>query len=135
MKPYTTKVIGVTYPNPDGSNRQDIIASCRRDTPIRLESEPTNAYDPNAIAVKVATEPGKVQQVGYIPKELAKTIAPLMQGESLMARIVSITGGFETWDGEIAALGLVIVIEVPDPDDDDEYENGQRTIDDTYGRK
>lgn len=110
---YTSKVAGVTY-----ENRQDVIAALSGAEPCRIEPEPTNPYDANALAVKVATKDG-IKHVGYVPRELAKKIAPLLDGENLMVTIQSITGGFETWDGERAAYGLVIRIIADDklPDD------------------
>lgn len=133
MKTFKTKVAGVTYPNADGTSRQDIIARCSRSTPVRLEPEPDNPYDEHAIAVKVATEPGKVEHCGYIPRNLAAIIEPHLQGESLMAKILEVVGGFEFDNGETASLGLLIQIEVPDPDDDDQ-DNGQRHIEGIYSK-
>jgi single-stranded-DNA-specific exonuclease len=102
-----SKVAGVTY-----EGRQSIIALLRGDEPCRIVPEPTNAYDPNALAVHIATSDG-VKHVGFIPRELAKQIAPLLEGEAVMVRILEITGGFETGDGEIATYGLRIAIDVP----------------------
>jgi len=106
-KTYYAKVVGVTY-----ENRQATIARLRGKEPCRLVPEPENQYDSNAIAVHVATGNG-IKHIGYIKKELAATIAPLMEGEPLMCRIDEITGGFETSDGEQAAYGVVLEIEVP----------------------
>lgn len=109
-----SKVAGVTYPEPTtGEDRQSIIALLTGDEPCRLAPEPTNKYDANAIAVHVATSAG-VRHVGYIPKELAKQIAPLLDGEAVMVRLLEVTGGFETDDGEIAAYGLRIAIDAPE---------------------
>ncbi len=110
-----TKVAGVTF-----EGRQEILERCRRDMPCRLEPEPTNKYDPNAIKVMVATGPGVVEQVGYVPKNLAAVIAPHLQGESVMVEIEEINGGFETPRGDIASLGMRIVITLPDPETEDD---------------
>lgn len=61
---FETKVAGVTFPNPDGSSRQQSLSKCKKGMRIILEPEPTNKYDPNAI--KVIAE--GVGQIGYIPK-------------------------------------------------------------------
>jgi hypothetical protein len=109
-----SKVAGVTYPEPTtGEDRQRIIALLTGDEPCRLVPEPTNAYDPNAIAVHVATSTG-VRHVGFVPRDLAKQIAPHLEGEAVMSRILEVTGGFTTDDGDTAAYGLRIVIEIPD---------------------
>lgn len=109
----TSKVAGVTYPDPrTGEDRQSIIAGLTGKEPCRLQPEPDNKYDPNAIAVMVATPDG-IKHVGYVPRDLAKQVAPYINGENLMIEIVEITGGFETRYGDIAALGLLIRIELP----------------------
>ena len=98
------KVAGVSY---DG--RQDIIASLTGNEPCRISPEPLNKFDPNALAVHIATS-GGVMHVGYIPREIAAQIAPHLEGEAAMADIAEITGG---WDDGIA-FGLRIRVEIPD---------------------
>jgi hypothetical protein len=118
-----TNVAGVTFPNEDGASRQNVLERCQKGMPCRLEAEPTNKYDPNAIKVMVATAPGKVEQVGYIPRNLAAIIAPSLQGESIMVEIIDITGGFETRNGK-ASYGMNIAITLPDAPAEDEQANG-----------
>jgi len=48
---FYSKVVGVTYDNPDGSSRQAIIARCRLGEQLILEAEPDNQHDPNAVKV------------------------------------------------------------------------------------
>ena len=81
--------------------------------PVRLIPEPDNKFDANAIAVHVASK-GAILHCGYVPKELAKEIAPLLEGESLDCKIDAITGGFLTSDDEIAYLGLRLIVQIPD---------------------
>lgn len=107
-----TKVAGVTY-----EGRQALIAQLRGHEPCRLQPEPTNAYDPNAIAVMVAVAPGSVWHIGYLPRELAAQVAPHLEGEALMVKIAEIVGGFETYDGDTAALGVRLRIELPGLDE------------------
>lgn len=106
-----TKVAGVTF-----EGRQNLIAQLTGGEPCRLQPEPTNKYDPNAIAVMVAAK-GEVWHIGFVPKELAAQIAPHLEGEALMVRISEITGGFETSDGDTAALGVRLRIELPGLDE------------------
>jgi len=101
-----TKVAGVLY-----GNRQSIIARLTGNEPCRLVPEPSNKYDANAIAVEVALPDKTIEQVGYIPRGLAKTLAPLLDGETLQVTIDQITGGFEFDNGDQAALGLVLSIQ------------------------
>lgn len=108
MRTLHVKVSGVTF-----DNRQEYLERLIGDEPVRLMPEPTNKYDPNAIAVQIAVD-GDVLHCGYIPKEIAAKIAPLMDGESFMASIEAITGGFEIDHGEYAAYGLRLKVELPD---------------------
>lgn len=104
------KVAGVTF-----EGRQAHIAKLVMSDPCRIVPEPENPYDKNALAVHIA-HGGTVYHVGFIPRHLAAEIAPFLEGESVMANIEDITGGFETQWGEIANLGLVIRVEIPLPD-------------------
>lgn len=106
-----TKVAGVTF-----EGRQQIIAQLTGNEPCRLQPEPTNKYDPNAIAVHVAIN-GTVCHIGFVPKELAAVIAPHIDGEALMVKIAEITGGFEFDTGETAAFGVRLRIELPGLDE------------------
>jgi len=106
------KVVGVTY-----ENRQAVLERMHGTEAVRLEPEPTNQYDPNAIAVKVAFPPeagGGIEHVGYVPRDLAKQIAPALQGENLMCEIEERTGGFALWNGSVAAYGLQLRVELPE---------------------
>jgi len=131
MRTLHVRVAGVTY-----ENRQSILARLHGNEPIRLEPEPTNKYDPNAIAVKVAlltpisvdrqvNDPNGISDVaperemviyhcGYIPREIAAQIAPVMDGESFMCKIEEVTGGFSIGENEIANYGLRLIVELPD---------------------
>lgn len=111
-----TKVAGVTY-----EGRQQHLARLHGHEAVRIVPEPTNQHDPNALAVYVALGGGEgttptIVQVGYVPRELAAEIAPLLDGEAVMVAIHEITGGFEIpgRDGEIANYGLILRVEVPE---------------------
>lgn len=119
-KVINTKVSGVTF-----EGRQALIAQLSGREPCRLEPEPTNKYDPNAIAVKVA-HGADIWHIGYIPRGIAAEIAPYLEGESLICQIEEITGGFETSSGDIAALGVRLQIELPGEIDIKQYEPHDR---------
>jgi hypothetical protein len=104
-----TKVAGVSF-----EGRQDVIAKLHGDEPCRIVPEPSNPYDKNALAIHVAVAPGEIRHVGFIPRDLSAQIAPFLEGEQVMCTLLEITGGFETQNGERAALGLRIRIEIPD---------------------
>lgn len=113
------RVTGVSF---DG--RQEYIAQLTGNEPCRLEPEPENKFDPNAIAVKVARQinaeqesgPGSdrvIWHIGYLPKEIAAQVAPHLDGEPIMCRIAEITGGFLLASGQTATLGVRLEIELP----------------------
>jgi hypothetical protein len=105
-----TKVAGVTF-----EGRQEWIQSAFVNQPVMIAPEPTNKYDPNALAVYLASnDPDGAKHVGYIPKEIAAEIAPAIEGERVIGRVFEVTGGFEKWDGTHATYGLIIEIEIPD---------------------
>lgn len=107
------RVVGVTY-----EGRQAKIAGLLLSDPVRIVPEPDNPYDPNALAVHVAHE-GKVEHVGYIPRDMAAEIAPIIDGEAFMCAVAEITGGFELWDGSPANYGLRLRVELPDAEAQD----------------
>lgn len=61
-------VVGESFDNDDGSSRQKIIRACKPMEQLALVREPNNPHDANAIAVKRQNG----QQLGYLPRELAK---------------------------------------------------------------
>ena len=88
-----TKLVGVTYPNSDGTSRQQILKRMRREEceyeAVYLEPEPDNPYDKNA--VKVLNIKG--EQIGYLSSDLAKDITErISEGEEFFAVITSFTG-------------------------------------------
>lgn len=102
-----TKVAGVTF-----EGRQAYLAKIRTSDPCRIEPEPMNQYDPNALAVKVSHD-GEILHVGYIPKLQAGLMAQFLDCETLTVRIKEITGGFQKEDGSTASLGMELEIEYP----------------------
>jgi hypothetical protein len=88
---FFSKVSGVTYQNPDGVSRQEIIDQlCFSDQPLLLMREPNNPYSENAIGVWVA------YQIGYVKPELADQLALILdEGGVVEARVTEVTGGTE----------------------------------------
>ncbi|MGC2130727.1 MAG: helicase-related protein, partial [Candidatus Aquilonibacter sp.] len=87
---FHTKLVGVSF-----EGRQDTIAGLRVGTELALERQPANQYDPNAIAVRY----GELQ-LGFVRKEIAKHLAPLIDGGArYRARVESLTGGGERHRG------------------------------------
>jgi len=97
-----SKVAGVTF-----GNRQQYIKSLSAGDPLCLRRERQNQYDPNAIAVYDSME----HHLGYVPKDLASKLAPLMDsGEQLQVNVSSVTGG----NGYNYGLNIKIVGNVSD---------------------
>lgn len=82
---FYTKVAGVTF-----ENRQSIIALLQEGDQVKLNREPSNKFDPNAIKVETITG----EQVGYLNAEMAKYLAPLLDsGQRYKSLVTNVTGG------------------------------------------
>jgi len=67
----STKVVGVTFNNKDGTSRQAILKKCSEMgmKTLELVREPTNKFDRNAVRVEAVFHKGTVTknvQIGYI---------------------------------------------------------------------
>jgi hypothetical protein len=81
MKSMITKLSGVTF----GDAQENIKKfGCKDIGSYRLVREPDNTHDPNAIRVELVG-----LFLGYIPRELAKKLAPMMdEGRTFLALFV-----------------------------------------------
>jgi hypothetical protein len=97
-----TRVVGVTF-----NGRQAVIARLYAGEEILLKREPTNPYDRNAISV----ERQNGQQIGYINRYLAATLAPFFVAcfHPVPARIHCLTGSHH----QGYSLGVVNTFNVP----------------------
>ena len=90
-----TKAAGVTF-----GKRQALLDRLNRysseDITIELQRESGNAYDPNAVQIIAAVRGKGSAVMGYIGRELARVIAPLLdKGKTVKADFEAITGGHE----------------------------------------
>ena len=90
-----TKAAGVTF-----GRRQALIERLTRysseEITIELQRENGNAYDRNAVQIVAAVKGKGSAVIGYINRELAKAIAPLLdKGKAVKAAFETITGGHE----------------------------------------
>lgn len=72
LLPYSAQfvsVAGESFDNPDGVSRQDVLKRVRPGTEVFLIPEPTNRFDPNAVAVYADYENGDTGQIGYLPRD------------------------------------------------------------------
>jgi hypothetical protein len=90
VRQFHSKIVGVTKPNPDGSDRQAIIARCQVGESLLLVREPDNRFDPDAVAVRRTNG----EQLGYLSADLADEMARLLdRGERIEVQISDLTGG------------------------------------------
>lgn len=95
MESFSTKVVGVTYGNDDGSTRQAIIADlkARADAGpvnIRLRREHHNKDDPHAVAV----DGPDGRQLGFLSRQDAARVAKLLDmGGKAEIELAGVTGG------------------------------------------
>jgi hypothetical protein len=92
---FRTKVVGVTFQNPDGTKRQDIISKCKIGEHIFLKRDYENSNDQYAIAVLRETG----EQIGFLSRDVAfrhegmNDLAPhIDQGGEVTAKIVDLIG-------------------------------------------
>jgi hypothetical protein len=69
-KYFNTKIAGASFPNADGSSRLSIIKKCEPMEALRLELDPNNPVDPNAISVKRVDG----SQLGYLESRVASEL-------------------------------------------------------------
>jgi hypothetical protein len=71
MRHFYGHVAGESFRNDDGTSRQAAIQRCEVGELLRLEPEPDNPHDRNAIRVLRGTG----EQIGYIERQLAAQLA------------------------------------------------------------
>lgn len=81
---FYTKVAGVTF-----ENRQQYVKQCYAGQKLELIRDKFNVYDKNAVAVYAGEH-----QVGFLSKELAKSLASKMDsGRIYVCYVKTVTGG------------------------------------------
>ena len=74
-------------------------------TPLKakLQREPTNAHDENAIMVVLTEKPWPNFHIGYVPREVAKELAPKMDsGEVEISKVTLLKVDLIDNSGELA---------------------------------
>jgi hypothetical protein len=90
MQEFTLAVVGIDFPNVNGSNRRSEAMMTLPGEPVVLVPEPKNRHDRNAVAV---ISPRGVQ-IGYVSAERAPYIASRMnRGEDVAAIFQGLDGG------------------------------------------
>jgi len=75
---------GEGFRNSDGSDRQDAIRMLGPGDRVTLLREPTNRRDPHAVALFSV----EGRQIGYLNREIAKIVAPLMDADLAVLAVV-----------------------------------------------
>lgn len=95
LRTIRTKAAGVTF-----GKRQALLYRLTKysadEIEVKLERETGNAYDRNATQIIVAVKGKGAAVIGYINRELAAAIAPLLdKGKAVKTAFAGITGGHE----------------------------------------
>jgi HIRAN domain len=85
---YKVRLVGVTFDNVDGINRQAILAGCSVGDELELVRDLKNSYDTSAIAVC-----RKGHQLGWLPAGDKRLATHMDAGLEVFAHIVAINGG------------------------------------------
>lgn len=102
------KVTGVTFGNRQRTLRK-LETYNKGMVNVTLERDTDNNHDKNAVKVMVSVSGGIGYHLGYVPRDLAELITPLIdKGIKLAARLHGVTGGYEGHD----TYGALITIEM-----------------------
>lgn len=89
IKEFYSKVVGVTFKNDNGSDRQAILKKCRQGEKLHLVHKPTAEY-PEAMAVCRANG----EQLGHLKTEVAEEVLEaLEEGIAVGCEMSELTGG------------------------------------------
>lgn len=114
-KKFKTKAVGVTMPNMDGSDRQEVIEALKPGQKVRLVWDENNEYDSNAIMLFPYEDSGTnrvkaYDQFGFLKRDLAADVVRWVTKEdfSVYAEVSKILGGTE----DAPTLGCLLEITV-----------------------
>lgn len=107
---------GEGFSNADGSCRQAEINRLRPGDPITLTREPQNRRDPKAVALIS----GRGIQIGYLNRDIARLVAPVLDGQQTMvASVERVQCRTRPGSPRIAVLRVTWPVETPpDPQND-----------------
>ena len=85
VRHFHARVVGLPYPNSDGTSRREAVAGLQRWERVRLRHRPDNPVDSNAVAVLRETDE---RQLGYLPATLAKDVVAAARGGTRYLAVV-----------------------------------------------
>lgn len=98
-----TKLVGVTQNNDEGVSIQSVLPQINEGALLELKREPDNPFDENAIKVLWNNN-----RIGYISKDIAANLAPVMdRGSKALGRVEGITGGDENTYGCNISISVI----------------------------
>lgn len=105
---FQAALMGVNF---RGKEISQLVASLQiGETSFTFERDPDNAYDPNAIKVLYGGDPGEF--IGFVAKEVAEEIAPLMDsGYAVTGKIIDFLGTIKPF--------LELELTAPEDDEDE----------------
>lgn len=104
-----TKIVGVSFKNSDGIERQDLIKRLKEGDVLTIEREPDNKYDKNSHIIK-----SKDGVLGHVSKSLAEDLVEKVDegGEKIIGiKEYKVTGQAQH------TFGVNIIIELDKKDD------------------
>lgn len=112
-KKIKTKVVGVTFANPDGSSRQAHIKQhARQGDPVFLLPHPI-PEDKNAVGVHIRQRRGclaigrpKTAQIGHLGREMAQELHQAIVEGRVSGHILQVTGG----DGKTLGVNIELIV-------------------------
>lgn len=103
------KVAGVIFKNDDGTERQKLIAGCKRGETLLLQHDSDNEF--SIFATKVLRKDG--DQLGYAPEYMAERIMDeKAAGYNAQGVLLKVTGG--TFDKPIHGANFAVIFADPD---------------------
>ena len=114
MAQFPLRVRGVSFANPDGTFRQEIIKALKVGERVNLVADPLNPHD--RWAVGVFTIDG--QQIGFLPSNHGDAMT-LLRGEPMEAVVKMLTGGTDWFRRTIQGkkhVGVVLQVTKHYPD-------------------
>lgn len=102
MRHYPSWIAGLAYTAPDGTDRGAYCASLREGTRLETIPEPTNRFDPKAVALH-----HNGHHVGYVPERHHWVARALIEGDGIECKVADITLDDA---GRAARVGLQIGI-------------------------
>lgn len=119
IRHYHTNVVGVTFENADGSDRQEILSRCNILEHLVFEHDDRNRHHKNA--VRVVRNNG--EQIGHLNRDLAdEVMAKSREGYTFSVFIKNLGGGPDSGENYWAKLLILEGKPGATPIDAEEYE-------------